>query len=457
MNVLLISTYELGHQPFGLASPAAWLKEAGSTVTTVDLAVEMLEPETVMEADVVCFYVPMHTATRLAVPTARRIRELNPDAHLCFFGLYAPVNEELFREIGAGTVLGGEFEEGLVSMVRRLHKSDDPTIQSEPVLSLARQSFKTPDRSGLPALDRYAFITLTDGSRRVTGYTEATRGCKHTCRHCPVVPVYGGQFRVVPREIVLDDIAQQVAARAQHITFGDPDFLNGPGHAFRLVEELHQRWPDLTYDVTIKVQHLLKHADKLSLLRETGCVLVTSAVESVDDKHLEILDKHHTRADFFRAVALTREADLALNPTFVTFMPWTTVAGYLDLLAVIAQLDLVRNVSPIQYAIRLLIPAGSRLLDLPETQAVIEPFDKDSLVYPWTHPDPAVDRLYETVRQIVTDGHEEKASRETIFSQIWKATGEALDQERPRQSPKPSDTHAIRRPTVPYLSEPWYC
>ena len=26
MRALLISTYELGHQPFGLASPAAWLR-----------------------------------------------------------------------------------------------------------------------------------------------------------------------------------------------------------------------------------------------------------------------------------------------------------------------------------------------------------------------------------------------------------------------------------------------
>src|SRR4029077_4574937 len=112
LKVLLISTYELGRQPFGLASPAAWLRADGADVVCFDLTREALAEMPVREADVVAFYVPMHTATRLAVALLPRIRELNPRAHFCFYGLYAPVNETYLRRLGVQTILGGEFEEG---------------------------------------------------------------------------------------------------------------------------------------------------------------------------------------------------------------------------------------------------------------------------------------------------------------------------------------------------------
>ncbi|MCB0079236.1 MAG: radical SAM protein, partial [Anaerolineales bacterium] len=173
---------------------------------------------------------------------------------------------------------------------------------------------------------------LGNGTTRITGYVEATRGCKHTCRHCPIVPVYNGRFRVVQKEVVLADIRQQVEMGAQHITFGDPDFLNGPGHVLPIVNALHREFPKVTYDVTIKIEHLLKYQKHLPRLRDTGCLLVTSAVEAVDDRILSIFDKGHTRSDFIRAVRLLDEVGLALNPTFVAFNPWITLEGYRDLL-----------------------------------------------------------------------------------------------------------------------------
>src|SRR5207245_10878547 len=87
MKVVLISTYELGHQPFGLASPAAWLRRAGAEVTCLDLSRQPLQEDAVRAADVVSFYVPMHTATRLAIRLIEPVRRLNPHAHLCFYGL----------------------------------------------------------------------------------------------------------------------------------------------------------------------------------------------------------------------------------------------------------------------------------------------------------------------------------------------------------------------------------
>jgi radical SAM superfamily enzyme YgiQ (UPF0313 family) len=453
MRVLLISTYELGRQPFGLASPAAWLRRAGAGVTCLDLSRQSLEHPSVRSADFIAFYVPMHTATRLAAEALPRIRELNPRARLCFYGLYAPTNERYLRSLGAQVILGGEFEEGLVAAVRGLAEPQDGS-ESAAAISLARQRFLVPDRTGLPPLKRYAHLNLPDGEQRIAGYTEATRGCKHHCRHCPIVPVYNGQFRVIAKEIVLDDIRQQVAVGAEHITFGDPDFFNGPRHALEIVTALHAEFPHTSYDVTIKIEHLLRHAEHLRTLRETGCLFVTSAAETVDDAILSRLAKGHTFADFAAVAALLREVGLTLSPTFVAFTPWTTVKGYCELLRCIAELGLVGQVAPIQLAIRLLIPAGSRLLELREIRRIVEAFDEKALVYPWRNPDPRVDELCAKVQGLVQHSETGKLRSGKIFARVWQLAHEVAGLD---ALPLADTSGCVSRAAIPYLTEPWYC
>ncbi len=455
MRVLLISTYELGHQPFGLASPAAWLKAAGADVRCLDLSRQALDQDAAREAGLIALYLPMHTATRLAVRAIEKIRRLNPGAHLCAYGLYAPVNADYLRKLGVGTILGGEFEEGIVSLFERL-QAGDAAPQREPEISLGRQTFLAPLRDDLPPLEKYAHLTLPDGSERVVGYTEATRGCKHLCRHCPIVPVYEGAFRVVQRDVVLEDIRRQAGAGAQHITFGDPDFFNGPGHAMEIVRALHREHPQVSYDVTIKIEHLLKHADLLSELRETGCAFVTSAVESVDDRVLRFLDKGHTRADFIRAAELMRSVGLFLVPTFVPFTPWTTLEGYEDLLSTIARLDLVEQVPPVQLTIRLLMPAGSKLLEIPDVREIVSPFDEAALSYPWRNPDPRVDALQRVLEELVQREARARTPRTAVFAQIWRSLHRAMGFGE-NAAPLPPVAPGRVRATVPYLTEPWYC
>jgi radical SAM superfamily enzyme YgiQ (UPF0313 family) len=455
MRVVLISTYELGRQPFGLASPAAWLRQAGATVACQDLSQGRLYEPDIVEADLVALYVPMHTATRIAVHVVERVKTLNPHAYLCFYGLYAPMNAAYLRRLGAQTILGGEFEAGLVRLVCRLQAGQEQsTAAVEPLVSLDRQQFLVPDRQELPPLDRYAHLVLGADERRVVGYTEASRGCKHLCRHCPIVPVYEGRFRIVQRDVVLQDIRQQVAAGAEHITFGDPDFFNGIGHAIPLVQALHQEFPYLTYDVTIKIEHLLRHAQHLPTLRDTGCVLVTSAVEAVQDDILARLAKGHTRQDFLDALALCRRLDLPLNPTFVAFTPWTTLAGYIELLTLLAEQGLLEHVSPIQLAMRLLIPAGSKLLELPDIHSVIGAFDDTALTYGWQHADGRVDRLCDEALKLVQSGEAEGAGRREIFTRLWSAAHKAAALSIPSL---PAPMVAPPRGPIPYLSEPWYC
>jgi radical SAM superfamily enzyme YgiQ (UPF0313 family) len=454
VKIVLISTYELGRQPFGLASPAAWLRKRGHDVACLDLSRQELNEQVLREAGLIAFFVPMHTATRLTLELVEPIRKLNSRAHLCAYGLYAPLAAESFHASGVGNLFGGEFEQALVDVAEHLSGlSASPQIHPLDFnISLARQRFQTPDREGLPALQSYAHLILPSGEHRTVGYTEASRGCKHLCRHCPIVPVYNGVFRVVDRGVVMADIRQQVAAGAQHITFGDPDFFNGVGHAIPLVEALHKEFRELSYDVTIKVEHLLQNEELLPTLQRTGCLLIVSAVESLDPVTLEKLQKHHTREDFLHALAKCRQAKIALQPTFVPFTPWTTFEHYLDLLHQIRVLGLIDAVAPIQLAIRLLIPPGSRLLDLPEVRQQVDAFDPKLLVYPWKHVNPSIDLLAEDLQEIVADGEKKKLPRAKVFEEMWhfahRAAGRMTDF---------AATAVAASSGVPYLNEPWYC
>jgi radical SAM superfamily enzyme YgiQ (UPF0313 family) len=492
-----VATYELGRQPWGLASVAAWLRVRGADVVCMDLSREALDEVRVREADLVALHVPMHTATRLVCQLLPVVRALNERAHICVFGLYAPVNEAYLRDLGAQTILGGEYEAGLAAVTGRLSDakssakstndnrattkrevsegyakwkdfrdaregeaadgksaSNGEASQPEKLISLERQNFLAPDRAGFLPLSEYARLRLPNGEEVLAGYTEASRGCKHLCRHCPIVPVYKGVFRVVQPQVVMADIRAQVAAGARHITFGDADFFNGPGHAIPIVRALYAEFPGVTYDATIKIEHLRKHAELLSVLRETGCLFVTSAVESIDDAVLEKLDKGHTRADFEEVLQACGEAGLALQPTFVAFHPWTTLASYCEMLEFLREHGLTESVAPIQLSIRLLIPAGSRLMELEDVLAMVGEFNREGLAYPWKHADARVDALQSEVAALVNEGDREGLGRSQIFGRIEKRAREVAGLSALPVNPLQVLSAAV---SVPRLTEAWYC
>jgi hypothetical protein len=121
LRVLLVSTYELGRQPFGLAEPAALLSaEVGAEVRTIDLAVQDFDEAAFSRAELIAVYLPMHTATRLAARLVPRVRALNSRAHLAAYGLYAPLNAPYLRRLGVTTILGGEFEAGLTRVAKQV-------------------------------------------------------------------------------------------------------------------------------------------------------------------------------------------------------------------------------------------------------------------------------------------------------------------------------------------------
>jgi radical SAM superfamily enzyme YgiQ (UPF0313 family) len=449
--ILLVACYELGHQPLAVAWPAAFLEQHGYRPDAMDVSIEPFDPAKAARARLVAISVPMHTALRLGVGIARRIRAVNPGCHVCFYGLYATLNADWLLATCADSVLAGELEGGLVELAGRLERGEPAGASRAP--RLGKLAFPLPRRAMLPPLEKYARLER-EGRRDVTGYVEASRGCKHLCRHCPIPPVYGGRFFVVPRDVVLADVRQLVSAGARHVTFGDPDFLNGPGHAMAVARALHAEFPDVTFDVTAKVEHLLRHRRLLPELAGLGCAFVVSAVESLSDTVLTHLAKGHTRADFVRALALAREAGLVLRPTWVAFTPWTTLDDYREMLGFVAGEDLVDHIDPVQYSVRLLVPPGSLLLDSAAMRPHLGALVQDGFHHRWTHPDPRMDRLHAEVGAAVAAAAERNEDPRLTFARVTALADAAAGHVSATPAP-PIGGPDRRRP--PRLTEPWFC
>lgn len=458
LNVLLLACYELGHQPLSLAWPLAFLRRAGFRAEARDLSRQHLSDDDIARADFVALAAPMHTALRLGTQAARRLRARNPRAHLCFFGLYAQLNAALlFEQRLADSVIAGEAESALIELVRALSAGGGAsglpgvtTPAARRTATLTRLSFPVPERAALPALTEYARYLGGEGAQ-LAGYVEASRGCLHTCRHCPITPVYGGRFFVVPAEVVLADIAQQIEAGAQHLTFGDPDFLNGPKHALAITRELHRRWPNVSFDFTTKVEHILQRRAVFTEFAQLGCTFVVSAIESISDRVLARLHKGHTAADIDVALGVLDAAGIAMQPTLVAFTPWTTLEDFVGQIDWIRERGLIAHIPPVQLSIRLLLPPGSPLAAAPDAGEWLGDLDAENFTYRWHHPDPRMDALHSRVAARVAEaercGEDSPTTFESVRALAYAAAGQ----------PVPAWRAAPLRARPPRLTENWFC
>lgn len=437
--VLLISCYELGHRPIGLTRPLRALEAAGFAPGAIDIAVEPLDIEKVASAHFIGISVPMHTALRLGVHLLERIRQLKQDTpyKICMYGLYATLNADYLLAQGVDFCIADTDSTQLVELVESLAKEE----QSE---ALESDFF-----AELPPLETYAQLKDKDEVRTV-GYTETTHGCKHLCTHCPIPPVYNGKFFAVQRDTVLAEIGEQVVEGATHITFGDPDFLNGPTHGLRILRAMHETFPSLTFDFTTKIEHILKNREHFPEFAQLGCRFVISAVETLNEQVLTILEKHHTRADVAEAIDIVHGAGITLRPTWVPFTPWTSLDDYLNILQFIDTHGLVYHVDPVQYAVRLLIPPGSYLLKRPETKELLLTLDEASFSYTWVHPDARMDELHKTVNALVESDARAGVDALKTFYRIWTLAADMQGQSPPTEK---KEAHLL----APRLTEAWFC
>jgi len=459
-SILLVSCYELGHQPAGIVTPLAVLQRAGFHPETMDVSVEGFDEDKAKRARFVGISVPMHTALRLGLRVAEEIRRVNPSTHICFYGLYASLNSEYLLSGVADSVVGGEFEEALLEQItsvlldneitdERL-RSEEGDSHSKPVL--ARVNFATPDRRLLVSLDHYAKLEYR-GEQRLAGYVEASRGCLHLCTHCPIPPVYNGRFFIVPETVVLEDIRGLVAAGAQHITFGDPDFLNGPRHSLQIARAVHQEFPEVTFDFTAKVAHILKHRHLIPEFARAGCIFVVSAVESLSTTVLAHLEKGHTKQDVSDALTILRDEGISFRPTFVSFTPWGTLDDYIEMLEFVECEGLIDNVDPVQYSIRLLIPPGSLILSQPDSSHWLGPLIQEVFSYEWKHPDSNMDDLHRRVSNLVEEAVSNHQDTVQTFYDILELAYAAHGESKQKRIAQ----HAPLRLRPPRLTEAWFC
>ena len=452
MNVLLVSTYELGHQPLQLASPASMLSNAGHAVRAFDLSVEDWDDDALSWADAVAFSVPMHTATRLAIRAANHVGSSNPDMPMCFYGLYAMAGASGMASSAPTKAIAGEYEPKLLEWIETLSVFG-PSRESNGIeIDLGRHEYQVPTRSGLPQLDRYAHLANGD-EHRLVGYVEASHGCIHRCTHCPVPVIYDGRIRIVDAETVLDDIAHLSEMGAEHITFGDPDFLNGLGHSLRIVRAMHDRFPALTFDCTAKVEHIVRHRGIWPEFAEAGCIFVVSAFESMNDDILAKLDKGHTAQDAAECVEVLRRNGIEPRPSLLPFTPWTTFADLFDILDFVSSHELIENVDPIQYAIRLLLPQGSLLLDDPDLKPYIGDYDSEGLAYGWHSADPRLDTLQKRLSKVVEERSKTDETAIESFTRIVDEVAAAAGVRRRAARPHAAATQRI----TPRLTESWFC
>jgi radical SAM superfamily enzyme YgiQ (UPF0313 family) len=450
-TILLVSCYELGHQPLNLASPLAHLRAAGFDPVAIDTAVDPLSDDVIQAAKLVAISVPMHTALRLGARVAERVRRKNPDAHICFYGLYATLNAQYLLGGVGDSVISGEYEEALVNLARQLDEGEISAGFRDATPHIHRVETIAPVRNALPELRRYAGMER-DGVIVPAGYVETTRGCHHTCAHCPITPIYGGRFFAMQRDEVVADARAQILAGARHITFGDPDFFNGPTHGLRICRALHEEFPGLTFDATIKIEHILEHRRLIPELTELGCIFVVSAVESLDPTVLVHLKKHHTRDDVSEALTILDEAGIAMRASLLPFTPWETLDSYLELLQFVAEQGMIEHIDPVHFSIRLLIPPGSAILDDPTASEWLGDLDQAMFSYRWTHPDPRMDSLQREIARIVESGAAIQEGATFTFMSIWTAAHDATGIGAP-ELPEPH----MKRPRPPRLTESWFC
>src|SRR3989440_3284773 len=404
-EVLLASTFEGGYQPLTLASAATPLVEAGFPVSVLDTYVNGVDTRPLEKADLIAISLPIFDSVQSGLELARQARTLNPDAHITFFGQHATIHA--FRLVGkyGDSSVAGEWELPLVGLARRA--AGDLSAELPGVITavpqgagdkprhfISRTGMRVPSRHLLPPLTKYPQIQLDKllGAAQVVGSTEIARGCHHTCLYCSVFAAYDGKVVIVPEPVILQDVQNLFDGGITHRTLIDAGFSNPRHYGVRILRQLRQRFPDLTYDMTTRVDHIVENKDMIREMGGLGMRVITSALEFPSQKVLDALNKEVTVEQVEEAVIFLRQAGIKLNPTFIMFNPWIGLEDLVQFHRFCERTGLDQLIDPIQYETRLYLYKGSPLLQLPAVKAL--ELQEHEFHYEWKHPDPRVDELF---------------------------------------------------------------
>ena len=428
MKILLLSFYDLGKQPKIISELYKKLDNGSNQIDIVDYSIEEKDL-TLDNYDVLGIYASMHTASVLA---EQYLRDRKLPNKLFVFGLYANVFSEMFSDFQSIHSFDSDELESLLQVQLNLNYSFKHTV---------------PDRTILPSITDYSHIV--DGSNNlIAGSVETTYGCKHECTHCPVPIEFKGMFKTFGTEKIITDVTNQVEDGAKHISFNDPDFFNGPKHALKILQLLNEKHPSITYDSTIKVEHILKYPDYFQELKNLNMLFVISAFETTNDHVLNILQKNHSSNDLNKAVELSLENNIDIRPTWMPFSPWTEQNDLISIIKLIENYKLRETVDPIQLTIKLLIPKNSLILKRPEMEENLLNYDPASFSYAWKYKFPNIDNIQNELFTYVLQHESENEYTQYLglVDILESHTGETL-----------LNPEKYNQRIVPKLSETWFC
>ena len=428
MKVLLLSFYDLGKQPKIISEIFNKLNSNSTEIDFIDYSLESMEVQ-LNRYDAIGIYASMHTATVLAT---QYLSNKNVPDKIFTFGLYGRVLSDSDSRIKyIENIEHNELDEYL-----NLITNDDYSLKET-----------IPDRSIFPEISKYARL-INGMDETLTGSVETTYGCKHLCTHCPVPIQFKGRFKTFSEKKIIDDISNQIELGAAHISFNDADFFNGPKYSLKILEKLNNEFPSVTYDSTIKVQHIIKYKDYFKELNNLNMLFVISAFETTNDLVLEILQKNHSARDLDESIEISKVNNIDIRPTWMPFTPWTETTDLHNIIKLIEKYQLRETVDPIQLTIKLLIPKHSLIIDRPEIKKYLGRYDTESFSYRWSYEDIKVDQLQKSLFNYVVE-NEELDEKDQYMGLVY------LIQDLTENNIIYSHNYTYR--DVPKLSETWFC
>lgn len=407
-DILLISNFEGGFQPLTIASAAGFLNKNGFSYDVLDTYVEGIKEEKLLGKKLIAISIPLFDSVNAAIEMTKIIREVNPTAHVTYFGQHATINYKHFTDNYSDSCICGEWEYPLFLLAKNIIHAE--VVELEGVYTkvmaqrnislhpyMGRKHIVIPDRSQLPDIKKYPQKQVNNllGYEATVGNTDIARGCHHKCLYCSVFAAYDGKVIMINEEVILNDVHNMVKAGITHLTFTDADFFNSKVHGIRLLKKLHELYPTLTYDFTTRIDHVLENKEKLKEMKQLNVKFITSALEFPNEEVLDAVAKNTKVADIEEAIQFLREIDIKLNPTFIMFNPWTSYEDISIFRDFIEKNNLSELVDPIQYETRLYLYKGSPLLHSPSIKKL--ELTEYEFYYEWKHPDERLDELYSSM------------------------------------------------------------
>ena len=275
------------------------------------------------------------------VLTARLVREVVPNAHLCLGGHHAIAYPKEAAELPEfDTVVVGEGEEVFTQLVNCLEKGEDFThIRGVYTAESIQPHLQNPTRDkrflariSVPAAYVEDIDSLPPPNRKyirhyryhnIIGSTDdlatilSSRGCPYRCTFCDV-PIKS--YRERSAALLCDEIEACLAMGYKEFRFYDDLFNVNVDKVIRFCDELDRRGLKITWDFRGRV-NMVTH-ESLVRAKQSGLRMISFGVETGTDEGLKALRKATTTERVRNAFRWCREIGILTVADYIIGLPF---------------------------------------------------------------------------------------------------------------------------------------